>query len=278
MNGRLPDASKGADHVREVFGRMGFNDQETVALCGAHTLGRCHVVRSGYDGPWTRNPLRFDNAFFRNLMYLEWKPKQWDGPFQYVDVLTEELMMLPTDMALRTDPQFRVWSELYAKDEQAFFKDFAAAYAKLLALGCPEQCDPNKVQRKEKASDRQQASSNFREHAMHGSVLMLQRYRPDADVHEVEPISLRSALHKAAFWGHNEAVKYLVLDCKINPDLQDNSGDTALHDACRFGHAGVVEILVKAGANASIRNKKGQTPAEVAKEYGYPTIMPKSKI
>ena len=27
MNGRLPDASQGADHLREVFGRMGFNDQ-----------------------------------------------------------------------------------------------------------------------------------------------------------------------------------------------------------------------------------------------------------
>jgi catalase (peroxidase I) len=26
--------------VREVFGRMGFNDREAVALCGAHTLGR----------------------------------------------------------------------------------------------------------------------------------------------------------------------------------------------------------------------------------------------
>lgn len=31
-NGRLPDASKGADHLRAVFGRMGFNDQEIVAV------------------------------------------------------------------------------------------------------------------------------------------------------------------------------------------------------------------------------------------------------
>jgi catalase (peroxidase I) len=41
-NGRLPDATKGAEHLREVFGRMGFNDQEIVALSGAHTLGSCH--------------------------------------------------------------------------------------------------------------------------------------------------------------------------------------------------------------------------------------------
>ena len=37
---RLPDASKGAPHIRDVFYRMGFNDQEIVALSGAHALGR----------------------------------------------------------------------------------------------------------------------------------------------------------------------------------------------------------------------------------------------
>jgi len=120
-NGRLPDASKGADHLREIFYRMGFNDREIVALSGAHTLGRCHVTRSGYDGPWTRNPLKFDNTFFRNLLYLEWRPKKWDGPLQYEDVDTGELMMLPSDMALRTDEKFRVFAEIYAKDQEVFF-------------------------------------------------------------------------------------------------------------------------------------------------------------
>merc|ERR1711881_399161 len=37
-NGRLPDASLGAQHLRDVFYRQGFNDQEIVALSGAHTL------------------------------------------------------------------------------------------------------------------------------------------------------------------------------------------------------------------------------------------------
>ena len=50
-NGRLPDASQGESHVREVFYRMGFNDREMVALIGAHTLGRCHTKNSGFDGP-----------------------------------------------------------------------------------------------------------------------------------------------------------------------------------------------------------------------------------
>jgi len=57
-----------------------------------------------------------DNQFFRNLLTLEWKPREWDGPLQYADTLTGELMMLPTDMALRTDASFRKWAEVYAKD------------------------------------------------------------------------------------------------------------------------------------------------------------------
>lgn len=35
-NGRLPDASQGSYHLRDVFYRMGFNDQDIVALSGAH--------------------------------------------------------------------------------------------------------------------------------------------------------------------------------------------------------------------------------------------------
>lgn len=60
-DGSLPDASQGPPHVRCVFGRMGFNDREMVALIGAHAVGRCHKDRSGYDGPWTRAPTTFSN-------------------------------------------------------------------------------------------------------------------------------------------------------------------------------------------------------------------------
>jgi len=55
---RLPDGALGADHLRHVFGRMGYSDQEIVALSGAHNLGRCHADRSGFDGPWVVNPTR----------------------------------------------------------------------------------------------------------------------------------------------------------------------------------------------------------------------------
>ena len=51
-------------------------------------------------------------------------------------------MMLPTDMAMKTDPAFRKWTEVYANDEQKFFDDFAVVFSKLCALGCPASCDP----------------------------------------------------------------------------------------------------------------------------------------
>lgn len=133
-NGRLPDASQGAQHVRDVFYRMGFDDREITALVGAHSLGRCHTDRSGYDGAWSYTPTRFSNQFFKILLNTKWVPKQWDGPAQFVSE-DNALMMLPADMVFKTDPSFRKHSEKYANDKDLFFKDFAAAFAKLLALG-----------------------------------------------------------------------------------------------------------------------------------------------
>ncbi len=40
---------------------------------GGHTVGRCHLERSGFDGPWTHSSLKFDNEYFKNLMTLEWE-------------------------------------------------------------------------------------------------------------------------------------------------------------------------------------------------------------
>ena len=56
-DGRLPNGAKGQDHLRAIFYRMGFNDQEIVALSGAHALGRCHADRSGFEGAWTFSPI-----------------------------------------------------------------------------------------------------------------------------------------------------------------------------------------------------------------------------
>ncbi|POG68728.1 heme peroxidase [Rhizophagus irregularis DAOM 181602=DAOM 197198] len=136
-DGRLPDATKGPSHIRDIFYRMGFDDREIVALVGAHALGRCHPDRSGFDGPWTASPTMFTNNFFTELLGRKWVEKKWKGPKQYIDKETGELMMLPADMALMQDKNFRPWVEKYAKDEELFFKDFAAAFHKLLELGIP---------------------------------------------------------------------------------------------------------------------------------------------
>nr|ACI15209.1 peroxisomal ascorbate peroxidase [Salicornia brachiata] len=117
--GRLPDATKGPPHLRDIFYKMGLTDKDIVALSGAHTLGRAHPDRSGFDGPWTQEPLTFDNSYFVELLKGE----------------SEGLLQLPTDKALVEDPAFRPLVELYAKDEEAFFNDYAASHKKLSELG-----------------------------------------------------------------------------------------------------------------------------------------------
>ncbi|CAD6264995.1 unnamed protein product [Miscanthus lutarioriparius] len=117
--GRLPDAKKGAPHLRDIFYRMGLSDKDIVALSGGHTLGRAHPERSGFEGAWTKEPLKFDNSYFLELLSEE----------------SEGLLKLPTDKALLSDPEFRRYVELYAKDEDAFFKDYAESHKKLSELG-----------------------------------------------------------------------------------------------------------------------------------------------
>lgn len=133
-DGRLPDAAQGAQHLRDIFYRMGFNDQEIVALAGCHCLGRCHTDRSGFTGPWTRSPTTFSNTYFTELLNNKWTVKNWKGPKQYEDP-TGDLMMLPADMCLLDDPSFRKWVETYAKDANRFDDDFAKAFRKLTELG-----------------------------------------------------------------------------------------------------------------------------------------------
>lgn len=136
-DGRLPDGSKSHDHIRAIFGRMGFNDQEMVALSGAHALGRCHTDRSGFEGPWTFSPTVMTNDYYKLLMEEKWGWRAWGGPKQYQDVKSKSLMMLPTDMALIEDDKFREWVKKYADSNEKFFEDFSNVVMKLFELGVP---------------------------------------------------------------------------------------------------------------------------------------------
>lgn len=226
-----------------------------------------HEVRSGYDLPWTHGPLKFDNSYYKHLMELEWKKRDWHGKDMFTDVATGRLGMLPTDMALKTDPSFRQYAQLYARDEKQFFHDFAWAYAKLISLGCPPECDPTRQD--PPASELNRLSAEFRDYAMHGSIAPCKTLAKSGkvDVHQVEPTSGRTALHKAAFWAHFELCRFLLYECKIDPNVQDIYGDTALHDTARFGNVDVARLLAESGADLSIRNKHGKTAQDVAEEH-----------
>ena len=104
-----PDPLLSAQDVRETFGRMAMNDEETVALvAGGHTFGKAHgagdpelvgaepegapieelgfgwsnahgsglgvdATTSGIEGPWTANPTVWDNGYFDLLFKYEWQ-------------------------------------------------------------------------------------------------------------------------------------------------------------------------------------------------------------
>lgn len=105
-----PDPLAAARDIRETFGRMAMNDEETVALiAGGHTFGKTHgaadadkyvgrepaaasieeqgrgwknsfgkghgadTITSGLEGAWTTTPTKWSNNFFENLFGFEWE-------------------------------------------------------------------------------------------------------------------------------------------------------------------------------------------------------------
>ena len=125
-----PDPLDAAKDIRETFGRMAMNDEETVALiAGGHTFGKCHgaatddlverepnaagieeqgfgwknkyesgvgvhTTTSGLEGAWTPNPTRWDSGYLDMLFGYEWKKmKSPAGAWQWhaVDVKDEDL-------------------------------------------------------------------------------------------------------------------------------------------------------------------------------------------
>ncbi|QIO23427.1 catalase/peroxidase HPI [Haloarcula sp. JP-L23] len=110
-----PDPEASAENIRESFGRMAMNDEETVALiAGGHTFGKVHgadstdnlgpepaaapiekqglgweseygsgqgpdTITSGIEGPWTQAPTSWDTGYIDNLLDYEWEPEKGPG-------------------------------------------------------------------------------------------------------------------------------------------------------------------------------------------------------
>jgi catalase (peroxidase I) len=138
--------AKTIDAVRGTFKRMGFNDQETVALIIlGHQCGRMHTEVSGFEGTWTHAPARWNTnsspGFFTSFTnFARWRPswapgrndgaRQWENQFGFV--------MLPADMALMWDKDFFAHVQHYDKNRTAFRRDSVNAWKTLTTLGCSD--------------------------------------------------------------------------------------------------------------------------------------------
>lgn len=146
--------AKSAD-VRNIFiKRMGVpHEKYIVALVGGgHSFGRCHNEISGYAGPWTETPGHFTNLALRRMLYEEWKLVDRNMEDYSNDLITGvkpkgmrrqyvnkngkgDIMMLPSDMNFKQDPEFNKYVQMYVKDEELFKADFAIAFKFATELG-----------------------------------------------------------------------------------------------------------------------------------------------
>ena len=70
-----------------------------------------------------------------------------------------------------------------------------------------------------------------------------------------------------SFKGNLEIVKLLV-DNKAKLDIQNNSGSTALMYSAMYKNKDVYNFLIISGANKELKDKKGKTAIDYAKENG----------
>jgi len=179
MGQPIPEDS--AKDVRDTFGRMSMNDEETVALIGGgHAFGKAHgacplgpgkkpyedpvhpwqgpcggdgkganTFTSGFEGPWTTNPLVFDNSYFSNLLNNKWEVQkgpgghyQWNASCKLKKKCpfapkahgkgTQDIMMLTSDISLTRDLEYLAIVRKYATDPLLFANNFEKAWYKLV--------------------------------------------------------------------------------------------------------------------------------------------------
>ncbi|KAJ5738251.1 Mg2+ transporter protein CorA-like/Zinc transport protein ZntB [Penicillium malachiteum] len=71
-----------------------------------------------------------------------------------------------------------------------------------------------------------------------------------------------------AIWKNEDSLISLLLQNKANVNVQDDSGDTALHSACRFSSPEIVQKLIEAGAEPTTTGEYDSTPLHHAARSG----------
>ncbi len=76
-----------------------------------------------------------------------------------------------------------------------------------------------------------------------------------------------AAIHLAAQNGHKGMLRVMIekgVDVNLMEDAPAESGTTPLHVACKYGQWEIVKLLMAAGADDTLKNAKGETPAHCA--------------
>lgn len=94
---------------------------------------------------------------------------------------------------------------------------------------------------------------------------------PSKDPGLLRRINLGASFAQAARIGQLCLVEAMVMD-GIDVNETDANGRTLLHWAAGNGHAEAVELLLKCGADRTIKDKGGRTAADVAKQCRYQTL------
>jgi len=156
-----PDPIGSARDIRETFGRMAMNDEETVALiAGGHTFGKTHgaadpeefvgmepagaaieeqglgwknsfgtgnagsTVTSGIEGAWTASPTKWSNMYFDNLFKYDWElTKSPAGAYQWKPKNNEGAGTIPDAFdSTKSHAPFMLTTDLALREDPAYLK------------------------------------------------------------------------------------------------------------------------------------------------------------